>query len=622
MKDMPMRLAFLLCFTALPVAALAQEADTIQLDPLYLDAGLTPIEAQAYGRANTVLTAREIEERGIATVQDALRQVPGVAVSASGESNTQIRIRGAEGNHTLVLIDGIRAAAGDQEYYFSGLSTANIERIEVLRGPQSVFFGADASAGVINIVTDKGGEGRQARVGVEYGDGWSGYAHLSQRSARGGVALNFSRRNDHGYDISGSGGDDDGLRRSSVQFAADYALTDWLSAGVNLRRADETYEYDGVSWAATGPDDYLQDSDNRADRVERGGQLWLEAETMDGRLNHRLSYDQTRYEYDDHQWTRTEARTDLWKYRAVYGVDGTVDAATQTVAFGLEHRKDENSLATSQNRRSDSAIVEYRGAFANGLDVQLGLRHDNNDVFKDATTWSLGLSWQMPNAPLRLHASAGRGVVNPAYAELFGGWGYVGNPDLTPEENRSFDLGVEATLLDGRAVVDLTLFREDLKNEITWSGVTLPDGTNYYNQDGTSKRRGVEIAGNWQASDSLSLGADYTYLHARNPDGSVEIRRPRHQFGLNATYLFAEGRGSVSGDVTYVAGNYDAEGWGTYAVTELPDYTVVNMAAGYDLTDRVRLTGRVTNLFDEGYADAWGYPARGRTAYLGLNAKW
>lgn len=623
MKDMPMRLAYLLCFTALPASVLAQDAAPVTLDTLYLDAGLTPIEAQAYGRANTVLTAKEIEQRGIATVQDALRHVPGVAVSASGESNTQVRIRGAEGNHTLVLIDGMRAQAGDQEYFFSGLSTANIERIEVLRGPQSVFFGADASAGVINIVTDKGTTGTQARAGVEYGDGWSGYAHVSHRDARGGVALNFSRRNDHGYDISATpGGDDDGLRRSQIQLSGDYALTETIRAGVTLRRADEKYDYDAANWAATGPGDYLIDSNNRADRMERGAQIWAEAETLDGRLNHRLSYEQSRYEFDDHQFTQTEARTDLWKYRAVYGIDNSVDAASQTIAFGLEHRKDENRLAEKQRRRSNSAIVEYRGAFANGLDVQLGLRHDNNDVFKDATTWSLGLSWQMPDAPFRLHASAGTGVVNPSYTELFGGWGYVGNPNLKPEENRSFDLGVEATLLDGRAVVDLTYFHEDLENEITWTGVARADGTNYYNQDGTSTRRGIEVAGSYQVSDDLNLGANYTYLDAKNPDGSVETRRPRHQLGLNATYLFAEGRGSVSGDVTYVSGNFDAESWGTYAVRELPDYTVVNVAAGYDLTDQVRLTGRVVNLFDEDYADAWAYPARGRTAYLGLAAKW
>lgn len=617
-----MRLTLLLSATLLPAAALAQDAP-ILLDPITLYGGLTPIEAQAYGRANTVLTAQDFEQRGVVTVEQALRQVPGIAIAASGESNAQIRIRGAEGNHTLVLIDGVRASAGDQEYFLSGLQLANVDRIEVLRGPQSVFFGADASAGVVNIITNKGAKGTEASATLEAGNGWAASAHVSARNDRGGVTLNASKRDDDGYDISQiDGGDDDGLSRESLQLSGDYALTDDIRAGGMLRRATEDYDYDATNFAATSARDYLIDSDNHADRTEKAGQIWLESDMLDGRVSNRLSYDQTRYEFDDHQWTKADARTDLWKFRSIYGIDARVAEASQTVAFGLERRKDENSIASEQRRRSTSAILEYRGAFANGLDVQFGLRHDNNDVFDDATTWSLGLSYQLPNAPLRLHASAGTGVVNPDYTELFGGWGYVGNADLQPEENRGFDLGVEATLLDGRAVVDVTYFHEDLEDEITFSGVTLPNGTNYYNQDGTSKRRGVEIAASLQATDALRFGANYTYLHAKDPNGQVEIRRPRHQLGLNAAWQFAEGRGTLSGDVIHVAGNYDTQYFGSYQTKEMPSYTVVNAAAGYDLTDKVRLTGRVVNLFDEDYSDVWGYPARGRTAYLGLAAKW
>ncbi|WP_235931326.1 TonB-dependent receptor plug domain-containing protein [Paracoccus xiamenensis] len=622
-----MRISLLLSATLLPAAALAQDAP-ILLDPITLYGGLTPIEAQAYGRANTVLTAQDFRERGVSTVEQALRQVPGVSVAASGESNAQIRIRGAEGNHTLVLIDGVRASAGDQEYFLSGLSLANVDRIEVLRGPQSVFFGADASAGVVNIITHKGGAGTEASATVEAGDGWAASAHVSTRGERGGIALNAAAREDDGYDVSaGDGGDDDGLNRESLQLSGDYALTDDIRAGAMLRRATEGYDFDAINFAPTSARDYLVDSNGHADREEKAGQIWLEADMLDGRLSNRLSYDQTRYEFDDHLWTQAEARTDIWKFRSIYGIDGRVAEASQTVAFGLEQRKDENSIASEKRRRSNSAVLEYRGAFANGLDVQFGLRHDNNDVFNDATTWSLGLSYQMPNAPLRLHASAGTGVVNPDYSELFGGWGYVGNPNLRPEENRGFDMGVEATLLDGRAVVDLTYFHEDLEDEITFSGTTLPDGTNYYNQDGTSKRRGVEIAASLQATDDLRFGANYTYLHAKDPDGSVEIRRPRHQLGLNAAWTFAEGRGTLSGDVIYASGSYDEEFWNYDPATgvpktELPSYTVVNAAAGYDLTDKVRLTGRVVNLFDEDYSDVWGYSARGRTAYVGLAAKW
>ena len=594
------------------------------LDPIILQGGLTEIDAQSYGRSHTVLTAEQIAAQGIATVQDALRRVPGVAVSSGGGAAlTQTRIRGAEGNHTLILIDGIRAAAGDGEYYLSGLDTANIDRIEVLRGPQSVFFGADASAGVINIVTREGRVGREASTRVEIGNGWAASVFASTRDERGGLSFSASKRDDHGYDLSNDpGGDDDGIRRRELSLSGDYRLSETLRMGFRLRDAEEEYDYDATDWMAMTADEYVVDSGDYARRDETAGQIWAEMETMGGRLTHRLSYDQTRFALAQNGGPAEKARTDMWKYRAVYGIDGAVDTASQTVAFGLERRRDENAVATEQHRRSNSAVVEYRGAFANGLDVQFGLRHDDNDVFKDATTWSLGLSYQVPDMPLRLHASAGTGVVNPAYAELFGGWGYIGNPDLKPEENRSFDIGAEIGFAEGRGSVDLTWFREDLENEISFSGTPLPDGTNYYNQNGTSTRQGVEIAGRFAVTDALTLGASYTYLDAKDPDGSVETRRPRHMLGLDAEYLFAEGRGSIAGSLRHVAANYDDQFYGSYATAKLPDYTVVDVAAGYDLTDRVRVTGRVSNLFDEDYADAWAYPAQGRTAWLGLEARW
>ncbi|MFV0409258.1 MAG: TonB-dependent receptor plug domain-containing protein [Paracoccus sp. (in: a-proteobacteria)] len=616
-----MRLAFLLSTVLLPLSAAAQDAPVV-LDPITIYGGLTEIEADAYGRANSVVTAQEIETRGTATVQDALRGLPGLALSSSGPANTQLRIRGAEANHTLILIDGIRAAAGDSEYYLSGLDTANIERIEVLRGPQSVFFGADASAGVVNIITRDGQPGQQARARIEAGNGWAASASASTRNDRGGLSFNISNRNDEGYDLSGDvGGDKDGIRRRSLSLAGDYLLSDALRAGIRLRGAHEEYDYDTTSWSAATADDYIIDADLSASRDEAAGQIWLEAEAMDGRLTHRLSYDQTRFDAE-YEGEAQSARTELWKYRAVWGFDAAVADAGQTLSFGLERREDENSVATAQHRRSDSVLLEYRGAFDNGLDVQLGLRHDANDVFRDATTWSLGLSWQLPGAPLRLHASAGTGVVNPGYLELFGGFGYAGNPDLTPEENRGFDLGIETEFAAGRGLLDLTYFHEKLENEISFSGVPLADGSNYYNQTSTSKRQGIEVAASFAASDALTLGADYTYLDAKDPDGAVEIRRPRHTLGLNAEYLFADGRASIAGDLRYVAGNYDTQYFGSYATTELPDYTVVNIAAGYDLTDRVRLTGRVDNLFDADYADVWAYPAQGRTAWIGLGATW
>ena len=602
-----------------PVAA--QEA--FVLDEIIVTGGLSPIAAEKYGRAVSVVTAEDIEERGITTVQDALRALPGVSVNGTGPSSTQIRIRGGEGNHTLVLIDGIAAAGGDGEYMFSGLETANIERIEVLRGPQSVYYGSNASAGVINIITRKGSEGTTLNGSLEVGSGTTASTFVARRDARGGVSLALSHMDDPGFDLSGDGGEKDGLTRSTAILSGDYQATDALKLGFTLRRSEERYEYDSANWPATDAESYIVDDPTLyADRDELTASVFGEYSMMEGRLTHRLAVETTRNRLQYYGVATTKTTTDAVKYRLSYGIDGAVDQADQLLNLLLEHREDDSSSNPAYGRAATSVALEYRGSFASGLDVQAGARFDDNDVFKDATTWNLGLSYLLGNG-VRLHGSAGEGVVNPSYYELYDSYGGTGNPDLQPERNLSFDLGVELPIFGDRGTVDVTLFKERLTDEIT--DVSTDTGYTYINQTGNSDRRGVEIAGVLDATDALSLRLGYTYLEAENPDKSVEIRRPRHELTLGGTLDAFGGRGSVSADLRHVAGNYDTQSWGdsqtVKPTVKLPSSTAVNVAAHYDLTDRVQLTGRVENLFDADATEVWGYATRGRAVYVGLNAQ-
>lgn len=624
------RLILLATTTALgvPLAALSQDApaDPVLLDEIVLSGGLTPVAADGYARAHTVLTAAEIEARGITTVQDALRAVPGVAVSSTGASFTQVRIRGAEANHTLILIDGIEATGGADEYILTGLETANIERIEVLRGPQSVFYGSNASAGVVNIVTRRGGPGLSYGGTAELGNGAAASAHVSQRSDRGGVALSLSARDDHGFDQSGDGGEKDGINRKTVGISGDWLAAEGLTLGATLRWSRETYDYDATSFVATDADSYVVDDPSLySERKEFQGALWSEYAMLDGRLVHRLEYQDTIYRqaYDGAPFTRGE--TTKLKYRLSYGLDGLpVADARHLLNVLAERQEDENSSAPDYARDMNSLAVEYRGFLENGLDIQAGIRRDDNKQFEDFTSWNLGLSWRVPGQPVRLHASAGSALVNPSYYELFADDAFaLGNPGLKPEINRGFDLGVEVEVLAGRGLIDMTWFKERLQDEISYAYGAAPDGrASYVNQPGESPREGVEVTGRLQATDDLTLALNYTYLDASNPDGSVEIRRPRHEVGLSATLAFLDGRGSVTADLRHVSGNWDTQSWGASSTERLPAYNIVNLAAGYDLTPNVRLTGRVVNLFDRDYSDVWGYASQDRTAYVGLQAKW
>lgn len=601
----------------------ASAQEVFDLGEIIISGGLSPIEADALGRASSLVTAQQIEERGIATVQDALRALPGVSVNGSSNTFTQVRIRGGEANHTLILIDGIEAAGGDGEYILSGLETPNIERIEVLRGPQSVYYGSNASAGVINIITRKGGIGETYSASLEVGTATTATAFISRRNERGGLSFSLSHTDDRGYDQSGDGGEKDGLERTTAILSGDYLVTDDLKLGFTLRRADEEYDTDPSPSGATDADSYVVDDPTTgATRDEWTAGIYAEYAMMDGRLTHRLSFEKTEYESTFNGGAPTTTDSEALKYRLSFGLDGRAVAdADHLLNLLLETEKDSSSSNPLFGRETTSVALEYRGSFANGLDVQAGARFDDNDVFEDATTWNVGLSYQIPDTGVRLHTSAGTGIVNPSYFELYAdAFGYTGNPNLNPERNKSFDIGAEFAVFDGRGSIDVTYFNETLTDEIT-SVSTGPGNFTYENQAGDSDRQGLEVSGTMQATDALALRMAYTYIDAKNPDGSVEVRRPRHELALGATLDTFGGRGTVSADLRHVSGNFDTQFFGSFATAELPAYTTVDVAARYELTDTLTLNGRVTNLFDDDAVDVWGFASRGRAAYVGISAR-
>ncbi|MCV6584198.1 MAG: TonB-dependent receptor [Marinibacterium sp.] len=601
--------------------ALAQDTTT-DLGTIVVSGGFTPIEEETYGRAASVITSEEIEARGIKTVQDALRAVPGVSVNGSGDSFTQVRIRGGEGNHTLILLDGVPMSAGDSEYILSGLQTANIERIEVLRGPQSVFYGSNASSGVVNIITKKGGLGHEYGATVEFGSGYSASARYSYRNDRGGVALGLSRLDDDGYDYSGSDGEKDSIKRDTLTLTGDYKLTDAWKLGLLYRKSDETYKYDSTNFAATTPEGYVVDNPRpESDRDEELYQIYTELDTLDGRLLHRLSFDQTNNDRSTNNGPKTKAERKRARYLASFGLDGAPAGDSNHLLNGiLEWNEDNSSTNPDYERQRNSYALEYRGQFDGGLNLQAGLRYDDNKTFKDDFTWTLAGSYALQPG-VRMHASAGTGIVDPSYFELFANsFGYLGNPNLKPEKNQSVDLGVEFEMLAGRGLLDVTVFYDELTDEITSRFDPDLGSLTYYNQEGDSKRSGIELAGTYAATDMLDLALNYTYLDAKNPDGTVEVRRPRHELMLSATQRFLDGRGSVTADLRYVGGNYDTQFFGAFETKQLSDFATVNLSAQYEITPGVKVTGRVVNLFDAEYSDVWGYATRGQTFYAGLSA--
>ncbi|MEQ8292722.1 MAG: TonB-dependent receptor [Roseovarius sp.] len=632
---------------AVPVATPVAAEEVYDLGTLVFSGGLTPVEAREYGRAATVLTEEEIEDRGARYAVDLIRALPGVSVSRTGSAGglTQVRMRGHEGNHTLVLIDGVEVVSPSQgEYDFSGLLSADIERIEVLRGPQSSLYGSNAIGGVISITTKRATEpGISGRAGVEFGSDGTAQVSLALRQRSDKLALSFSatRRDTGGYDVSGLNGEDDGDINETYNLNAQYFATENLTFGGTLRHVKSRSDLDSQVYTALTPaGQILVDDLSGSDTAETFGSLYAELDTFDGRFRNRLDLSFADIQTDRFNGTgaqsgdTTETRQKI-SYKGSVALDGgTVETARHVVTVGAEWERETfvnnnpafvsaPSQLIKQTREQTALVAEYQGKLTDSFNMQLSLRHDFNDAFEDFTTYAAGLSYTLPNRTTRLHASGGTGVQNPTMFEQFGfSNDFIGNPDLKPEQSQGWDIGIEQQFLGGRGLVDITYFQDELTDEISTTVDPATGRWKPFNQMGKSDRKGVEIGASLQVTARLDLGLNYTWLEAENPNGSTEVRRPEHEVLLQMGYNFPDDRTRFTMDVQHVANNVDLffpPSFISVPVT-LPDYTLANIGLRHQLTDSVEIYGRIENLTDEKYQEVLGYDTPGRTAFIGLNA--
>lgn len=636
------RLLGSITFLSFTVWAGVSTAQDVVLDEILVTGGREPVSSEKVGRAHTVLTSKQLEDSQSLYVADALRQVPGLAVSRTGAVGglTQVRLRGAEGNHVLVLVDGIEVSElSSGEFDFGGLAVADIDRIEVLRGPQSALWGSNALAGVIHIVTKSGSRG-----GFEYGarsEGGTDGTALVSGYLRGGedkydYALSGIFRRSDGFNISDFGSEKDGDYNTTLNFKGSADLAPWLTFDATARyvfRETDTDDQD-FAFPATPTQGLVIDSDDQSTSEEFYTGFGLNLDTLDGLLTHVARFeitDVTRKNISDD--VRSSASTGT-RYHASYQASANFETPdflsavhTLTGAFEFEH---ENFRAlrpvfdpTQLDKRSRNLfgfIGEYRGEFFDSLFLSAAVRHDDNDRFRDATTFSVSGAYIVPEFETRLHGSVGTGVTNPSFFEQFGfiPASFIGNPNLRPERSFAWDIGVEQPLLDGQLVVDVTYFNARLKDEIQTNFVGF--ATTPVNLNGTSTREGIEVGLTAYPLDDLTVRASYTYTDAEEPSGLQEVRRPHHAAAVNVSYAFADGRGNAFVDAIYNGEMEDLEFINATPQTRvtLDDYTVVNIGGSFRITETTQVYGRVENLFDEVYEEVFGFNTRGITAFFGV----
>lgn len=629
-------------------AAAAAPVEAAPATPVETEAGDTTrsssergVSSDTLGTAVSVVTGEELRAQQVRHAVDALRSLPGVSVSQQGGAGnvSVVRIRGAESNHTLVVIDGVEVNSGVEGFYdFSSLATDDIERIEVLRGPQSGLYGGGALGGVVNIVTRSGKGPLTLRAEGEAGsfETRGGRVGVSGGTERIWGAMSVSARETAGFNIAPVGNEKDGSSLQSLSFKGGISPFENFKLHGAFRFSHLEGDRDGFDGFVGG---FNVASDDRStfERDAWSGRINADLSLLDGYWTHTVYAARSERDYIDRDRgffpTTSHLIDDNTKYgyQTTLRIDGPMGPSVRHFLTGLVEKQDETFEQPDPvagdfqaERGRNSFAGEIRGEYFDTLHLAATVRRDANDMFDDATTWRVQGSTLVPSTPFRLHASYGTGIKYPSFAELFGTFfRYTPNPDLQPETSRGWDAGIETTLLGGRAIVDVTYFRADLENEITEDFSNFPLITSV-NLAGRSHRQGIEVAARYAVLPGVVLGGSYTWLDAEDSSGVVEVRRPPHQGRLDIDWAMLGGRGHLNLAAIYNGDMKDvafALPFFTQTLVTLDDYWLVRLAGSYEVAPGVELFGRVENLLDQSYQEVFGYETAGAAAFAGVRLK-
>lgn len=595
-------------------------ANTQQVEEVIVSASLLPLEATRSANAITVIDSEQIKSRAALSVSDLLRDVPGLAVSRSGVlgSLTDIRARGAEANHLLVLVDGVEINDPSQsdQLNWGTLSTTGIERIEIVRGPQSSMRGSDAIAGIINIITASADKPFSADVYSEAGS-WSttrnGFS-LGHQSEKFNVRFGASHIESEGTNVRPLTGstDRDGYRNTGLNLKANYQFNAQTALSFMSRYTNGMAEFDD----SFGEDHYSD--------FNRGlTQIKSSYNSNDGLWSHSASIAVANFENDNFNAGSPNGSTESSKQNYSYIGSRYWEVANQRLSLALKREEEEfkqfGGWATGADanrfveRNTDSVALEYRFDPNDSITLALSSRYEDNDQFKSSTTQRFEAIYRQSDN-LRFRGAWGTAVKNPTFTELYGiYWGFQSNPNLIPEQSKSWELGFDRSMLEGRLEFGATYFDAQLENEII--GFGMPQ-----NADGLSERQGAELSSSLVVNDSLSVTAAYTYTDSVDASGIDEKRRPKNIGSINLAWQ-AQPDTKVNVNIQYNGSQIDsALAWGDPDVT-LKAFTLVNVNVAYSPSSLLDVYMSLNNLFDKDYQEVNGYATLGFGANLGLRYK-
>ena len=604
-----------------------------EIEEVLVSASLMPITASRSANAVTVIDRAQLRNRATVSLSNILRDVPGFSVSQVGVlgSQTQIRVRGAEANHLLVTIDGVEAndpSQGD-EFSWGTLTASDIERIEIIRGPQSSLRGSDAVAGVVNIIT-RSAEKSSVGLFLESGSWATHHSGFNIGHKQGDFDIRFglSHIESEGDNIARRGDENDGYRNTTYNIRSGLKLSDQIDISFAARESDGMNQFD----ADNDFDGLIEDQDRVSEFENSTMRFQGDYSSKDGTWQHKVLISQSKSDNnafaDKAKGNVTASTKDQIQYIGSF----TWDQGAQNIAALVEREKEDwmqrgeitwgvYDPNQDRERDTDSVAVEYRTDINDHLTLAASARHDDNSEFDSAKTYRAEAIYQLTEA-IRLRGAVGTAVKNPTFTERFGFYtNFIGNPNLIPEESTSWELGADQLIMGGALTLSLTIFEAELENEI--DGFVYDPATFAYtsnNINGTSERKGAELSAVGNISESMSLAAAYTYTDSTGDDAVREVRRPRHIASLNlgwqaAHNLHLNTNIQFTGEQTDV---YFPPFPEPSQVVALSNHTLVNINLNYSATEKFEMYLKLENALNENYEEVFGYQTLGFGASLGL----
>ena len=577
----------------------------------------------------TVVTADEIAAQQRRTFADVLRNIPGLNVVQQGGpgSVTSVFMRGTNSNHTKVLLDGIDVcdpSNANAAFDFGQLLTADIERVEVLRGPQSGLYGSDAIGGVINVITRSGSGPMKAAASVEGGmfNSFNQAAGLSGSQDAFHYAANVAHLHSGGtpvtpLDLLGPGEqrNDDYYDNLTVSTRLGLDVTQSFDLGLVARYTSTHLRYTGEDFSTFPALPAAQQSESNTDQYY--GRVTAHLASLDGALNQTLGVAFMRNQTATLQPQTPESLNTGERTKVDW--QGAVRlAGTETLLLGVEDARDEISQPLSASMRIDSGYVELQSQLGEHWFSALNVRYDDNDRFGGKVTYRIAPAWVSTATGTKLKASVGTGFKAPTLSELFQDFApfFFANPNLKPESSVGYDAGVEQGVAGNRLRVGATYYHNRIRDLIT----TDVTGTTWANV-GRATTDGLESFIACQPARRLTLRVDYTYTQASDDVLQQELlRRPRHKGTLIATWQATDAL-LLNLNVLAVSGWVDGNRDFSIPRLDASGYTTVNLAAAFDVTRRFTVFSRVDNLFDRHYQNPVGFLQPGFGVFAGIRAK-